>query len=258
MDLRGRHPLAGSDLVVPITTVSPVSHEQMLENARINGALDLPWLDQEVPAHEGTAVIVGKGPSLKDTLHLVRRGKIFACNSVAKHLVGRNIFPDYQVMLDSHPAMLDEIGPARAHLFSSTVDPFIVKQCSDVLLWHPLIPEIETVLPPRPFVGIGGGVTVLNSALALAHTMGFRKIEVHGADSSYRNGDVYAFDSGQPIEPLKVTVERHGVLYETSVDMKEQARVFMSLVELFKQAGTQITVFGSGLLPDLMKESYGR
>jgi hypothetical protein len=260
MQIHLRHPKASADLVLDCQLVSPLDPDDMLGNARINSRLPLEWIDKEIPAHDGVAVICGKAPSLRDTLPLLKATKnatIFACNSAAKFLASEGVVPDWQVILDSSRNTVNELGPAKRHLLASVVDPELVRKAVSPVLWHPLIPGIEEALSARPFVGIGGGITVSNSVLCLAYTLGFRRIEVHGMDSSFRKGDIYAFKSDIPDEPLRVEVEFGGRFYESSVDMKQQVQVFMKLAKMLKDAGCEVIVHGSGLLPDVMKNQQG-
>jgi hypothetical protein len=257
---RHRNPMCMEDLVIQVRMVMPVSDDEIRENVRINSRKDVPWLEEVSEAHDDTAIIVGKGPSLIDTLPLLRDtpGTVFALNAAAQFLEEQGERPDWQVFLDPHPNTVNEVGGASRQLVSSSCDPALVDACSKPLLYHSISDYVEECLPEgRKFVGIGGAITVLITAMCLAHTMGFRRFECHGVDSSWRDGKFYAFDSPYSEDWLhNVTVEVNGKSYQTGPDMKHQAVAFMSLAETFSDS--KITVHGSGLLPDLMREKYGR
>src|SRR4051812_48811184 len=104
-----------------------VEDDVLFQNVALNSRRDLEWIT-ETEAHDGSAVIVGGGPSLAEHVETIRwrqsiGQKIFALNGAAAFLNERGILADYQVILDARPATADLIGPAMEWLFASQVAP---------------------------------------------------------------------------------------------------------------------------------------
>jgi hypothetical protein len=253
-----RNPETTKDLIIPIGMAGTVTIEETKANVRANLPLDVPWLD-ESPAHDGVAIICGAGPSLGDTVEQVRQqqeagGKIFASNSACAYLISQWMAVDYQSILDPHPSMADDMAEAGCHLIASFADPSLFKISRNPVLWHPLTDWIEDLIPEgrSNFTFIGGGITVTNSSLCLAYTMGYREFHVHGMDSSHREGRRHVADCTE-LDGLAVVVEENGKTYATTYDMKQQVVVFREIRKQLINAGCVVKVYGSGLLPDMFK-----
>lgn len=249
------NPGTTQDLVVPVNLVPGVTVEVMKENAEINQKWQIPWVDTCEP-HDGAAIICGAGPSLADTLDELRslKGDIFASNSAAGYLMDQGFEVEYQTMLDPHPMLSLDFAPAKKHLLASIVDTNLFCMAQNPILWHPNTSWIDECIKPDcpPFTFIGGGVTVSNSAMCIAYTMGYREFHVFGMDSSHRDDKSHVREV-QSLEPLACTVTENGTDYKTSFDMKAQAVVFMEIHKLLTDAGCSVKVYGSGLLPDMYK-----
>lgn len=246
-----RNPGASQDLVIPIDPTATVPLERAMEYVRANSVLDIPWIE-EVPAHAGVAVICGAGPSLKRSYSDIRAGgEVFACSTAGRTLEANGIDITYQVIMDPLESSADDLVDADRHLIASFAHPSVFEVATRPMLWHPVIKGIEDFIPDRPFVGIGGGITVLNSVLGLAYTLGFREFRCYGVDSSYEDGQRYADPSTPPNPTTPLWIEERGKQYLTSYDLRQQAVVFLQLAQQLKAAGCTVKVFGSGLLPDL-------
>lgn len=263
--------------------------ETLFQNIEINSRRDLEWIS-EVPAHDGHAVIVGGGPSLKDSIETIRwrQGlgqKVFALNGAAKFLSSQGIQVDYLVVLDAREANASFLSlcSVKHALFASQCHPRLLDialgdDCPDeckaghgsdevihlaapnfvlrVSLWHPKIDGIEDHLPDRreSLTLIGGGTTVGLSAMCLAYTMGYRKLHLFGYDSSHKEDEGHAY--AQPMndkEPVcKVTV--FGKTFKSSLAMAKQAEFFPTVSDNLIDLGCVITVDGDGLLPFVVRE----
>ena len=256
-----RNPQATSNLFIPIGLVPTVTREESVANLLSNLRLDIEWTTECLP-HDKEAIICGSAPSITNFIETIRNRRrdgsvIFACNSAAMYLSEYSLSSDYQVILDpSEDAISDFHVGAEKHLLASIVSPKIFKKANNPVLWHPLIDwvskEVEEI--ERDFAYIGGGITVTMSAICLAYTMGYRRIRLYGADSSYTDGRHYVNDAN-PKDRLHVSVEHNGKTYETTYDMKQQVIVFMELVKQLKQQGCAIEVIGTGLLPDVFYDA---
>jgi hypothetical protein len=252
--IRHTNPNTTQDLVIPIDLIPSVDHQTMVNNVLANQDRDVPWLN-ECQAHNRVAIICGAGPSLADTVDELKaiEGDVFASNSAAKYLIDRGIDVDHQVTLDPNKIILTDFEPrAKSHLLASIVETDLFAMSQNATLWHPNIKWLEDLIKPdcKPFVYIGGGITVTNSAMCIAWTLGYRTFHVFGVDSSFRNGNTHA-TGAQIIEPYRITVSNNGKNYESSYDMKQQAVVFLEIHKQLSAAGGKIHVYGSGLLPDI-------
>lgn len=236
--------------------------EQLFANVEANSRLPLEWV-KSVDAHDGHAVIVGGGPSAADHIHSILRRQelgqtIFALNGAAEWLYKHGVRPDYQVVVDAraHNKRFVRYPWAKTILLSSQCDPSLFDGQANVMLWHPVIEGItEHIQDDREFALVGGGTTVGLSAMALAYTMGYRKLHLYGYDSCHADGKGHAY--AQPEndrEPdCKVTV--FGRTFRASLAMAKQAELFPELCDNLIDLGCLITCDGEGLIPWIMKNN---
>lgn len=254
-----QNPHAKAPLTIPVLVVCNTSDEDLKRNIRINAARPLDWVAFVEP-HDGVAVLVGGGPSMKDNFWNIERladggGTVFAMNAAAGFLAEHDIVPDYQVIADAKPETASLVSRrARKHLFASQCDPACFEKVRHPTLWHLDCRDMEAEFPPERvkrgnYAIVGGGASVGNSALSLAYVLGFRNFHVFGYDSSHRGEASHAYD--QPMNRFIpcVNVEWGGKVYKASVAMKAQAEKFQMMAQLLKQEGCTINVHGDGLLP---------
>lgn len=254
-----KNPDAQNDLILSVQLIAETDKEYAKEQFRENISKDYNWI-QSVPENNEKAIVCGASPSLIDNIELIRNlkkegYKIFSCNKSAQILESKGIISDYQVLLDPHHILTKEVClPAKCHLIASVCNPEIFEAVQNPILWHPgmewVMDELKDV--KRNFDYIGGGVTVLNFAVCLMYTMGHRDITAFGIDSSYKtsfyaDGQMLNTANGQ----LMIDIEHNHKSYKTTIDMKQQAVVFMKLADQLKTQGCKIKVYGDGLLPDL-------
>lgn len=246
-----------------IDIICNTEDEVLFQNVAVNSRRDLEWITEQ-EAHDGHAVIVGGGPSIKEHIEKIRARqqhgqKVFALNGVAQFLIEQGILADYQVILDARPQTADLIGPAGEWLFASQADPACFQDAIRTRLWHPKIDGIEAHLPDQreSLTLIGGGTTVGLSAMCLAYTMGYRNLHLYGYDSSHREtGHAYAqpMNAAEPV--CKVTV--FGKTFKASLAMAKQAEFFPAVCDNLIDLGCTITVEGDGLLPFIVTENIKR
>lgn len=246
-----------------IETYCNSSDYQLSINIRHSSALDIPWIEEKTP-HEGHAVIVGGGPSLLYSVEEIRMRKdrfqkIFALNGAAKFLAEREIWPDYQVIMDARPENSKFVSPlvAEKFLFASQVHSSVIAGApfGSVLLWHCNIPGIRNDIAPvkKQPVLIGGGTTVLTRAMSLAYVMGYRKIHLYGVDSSFEK-ERHAYKqfgdkTGKTIEAICASR-----VFKTLPWMVAQVNEFQIIADALAQQDCLITVHGDGLLPHVARQ----
>lgn len=242
----------------------------LLDNVASAVKRDLPWLDLVAP-HDGHAVIVGGGPSLDETLEAIKWRKslgqtVWALNGSADWLKIRGIIPDYHICVDARPdnsRFFKRPDGETKYLIGSQCDASIFKALDgqDITLWHPNsegVPESLAGEKARPVHLIGGGSTVGLCAIVLAFALGYRKIHLHGFDSSYREDTHHAYMQNLNDADFIVDVLAGDRKFRAAPWMVQQAEEFCTLATYLADEGCVITVSGDGLLPHLAHELANR
>jgi hypothetical protein len=231
--------------------------DELFANVRENCKHQIPWVELE-PEHDGVAVIVGGGPSLKTTWDEVKLRSdagqtVFALNNAARFLFYKGIKPRYSVILDAKPDNWRFLGFAKEHLIASQCHPGLFR-LGPARLWHPAIEGITEHLPKdRQSTLVGASISVGLSALCLAYTMGYRTLHLYGYDSSH-DGTTHAYEQERdPRNPL-CTAEAGGKIFATDAVMARQAEMFPDLAYLLADEGCEIHVHGTGFLPTIAHE----
>ena len=253
-----------SNIDETIPVVCNTGDQEVLGNITAAVALDLPWLQLAEP-HDGTAVIVGGGPSMKPLLPMIaahqRSGhKVFAVNGTIPSLSMAGVNPDFFVLLDAKPSNVDFVRPHKdtKYLIASQCNPvvFAALEGYDVTIWHPSFPGIWPIIGDKPGAVIGGGSSVGLLALSVAFCMGYRNIHVYGLDSSYsKDGKAHAYD--QDADDDREFYHVNGVEYPASKWMVRQAVEFQDVAVQLAAENTVIQVHGHGLLPAVAKAMIG-
>ena len=245
-----------------ILTYCNVSEKELLENIADSSRRPLLWLTEEDP-HDGTAVIVGGGPSLMDTIDQIkarsRSGQtIFALNNAAKTLIENGIKVDYQVIIDARGENIKFVTPPLAdkYLIASQSSPAIFDALKNeaVTLFHVAIHDLRRLLPPnrRNTVCVGGGTTVLTRAMVAVHLMGYRWMHLYGVDSSFRGGEHHAYPQDMNNDrPSEVLVD--GQAFQSCPWMMAQVNEFQQVSAFLAEENSTISVHGDGLLPFVAK-----
>jgi len=228
-----------------------VPTETIIENIRSSTAR--PGLNSfgRFKPHDRTIGIAAGGPSLADTYQDIR-GDIAAVNGSLRFLLERGITPWGCGILDPRPRLADVIDahPDVIYFVSSTCAPEVfdkLKNCT-VVLWHPS-PWPDGL--PVPDLLIGGGTTIGLRWMTMAYTMGYRRFDLHGLDSSYRGKASHAYPDGFD----RTVIEVDG--YTTEPNFVVQVQDFMAMMEAFKGEDIEpisVRVNGDGLLQSKWNE----
>lgn len=250
-----------SNIDETIPAVCNTGDQEVLGNITAAAALDLPWLHLAEP-HDGIAVIVGGGPSMKPLLPMIaahqRSGhKVFAVNGTIPTLRIADVTPNFFVLLDAKPSNVDFVQPHKdtKYLIASQCNPTVFNALKgyNVTVWHPAYPNIWPILGDKPCAVIGGGSSVGLLTISVAFCMGYRHIHVYGLDSSYSNdgsSHAYVQDANNDRESYCV----NGVEYVASKWMARQAVEFQTVATQLAAENTIIHVHGYGLLPAVAVE----
>ena len=248
------------DEMIPITCNT--EDRVLFGNVRAAVKLDLPWMGL-TPPHDGTAVIVGGGPSMKGLLPMIAGHKnaghkVFALNGVVPTLKGAGVTPDFFVLLDARRENLAFVQPDKQthYLIASQCDPVVFETLNgyDVTVWHPRYEGIEDHIGPGKYALIGGGCTVGLQAMCLAYAMGYRMIHLYGFDSSYsRAGEGHAYPQAANDGDERETFRVGNQEFVAAPWMARQAMEFQTLANKLAEDDTIIHVHGHGLLPAVAK-----
>jgi hypothetical protein len=240
--------------VVPV--VCNTGDSEIFANIRSAVSRGLPELTLS-PAHEGVAVIVGGGPSMRPLVPMIRAFKdagckIFAVNGTMQFLASQGIETDFFVMLDAREGNLRFIEDRDnvEYLLAAQVHPdaFDLLAGEKVTLWFPNFPGVIDVVGREAWV-IGGGTTVGLQAMSIAYTMGYRALHLFGFDSSYADDDGHAYaqdlNAGERIDEVTVA----GKVYRAAPWMVRQAVEFEETASQLANDDCVVMVHGEGLLP---------
>lgn len=218
----------------------------------------------EPSSHSGHMVIVGGGPSLKETWRGVRarqkRGqKVWAINAVHDWLIERKVVPDFHIMHDARPENAQFVKHPR-----EDVTYYIASQCHpsvfhtlegyNVVMWHVLMDGMEEVVNAAEPLGmdpclIGGGGSTGTRAMYLGYILGYRAFHFYGLDSCYRDGENHAYR--QPLndrEKIQFVTVR-GRTFHCARWMADQAQKWQRGWAELDKRGCHVTVHGDGLIP---------
>lgn len=227
--------------------------EQLLEHVRYAMTLGLPEV-KECAAHDAILSIAGGGPSLEDTWPELT-GFIAAANGSLDYLLKKGVAPQMCGVCDPSEHMVDivEANPGVTYFIASCVHPLVFQKliaakCT-IYLWHlhPIdgLDELLAEYYPEGWVQIPGGCTMGTRWLTLGYHLGFRKIHVHGLDSSFR-GSSHAYPDHQD---AKEWIQFDG--HSTRIPFLGQVNDFIGLMEDGRKSDVEsieITMFGEGLL----------
>lgn len=224
-----------------------------------------------VEPHEGAAVLVAGGPSLRDRIGAIEKRRdhgqtIFAMNGACQLLNDHGIVPEYQILLDPQEFITHYIGEACAYLAASQCHPNVLEKVNDraePILWHVGIEGAEENIP-RHEKGdclVGGGFTVGLCSMCLVYAMGYRKLHLYGYDSSSTEQGDHAYKC--PVagtdrwfdSPQNVTATIGGKKFKTTLGLARQAQEFPKLCDQLIDLGCLITCDFDGLLGAVMAEN---
>lgn len=225
----------------------------------------LPWLQMAEP-HDGHAVIVGGGPSLKlglkEIAYRQKEGQIiFATNNTYNYMAKNGIISDAHVMIDAreqNKEFTPNLGSQPICYYASQVHPNVIDKANfdgnHVVLWHSMDEGIQQYIGDNtgdPLVG--GGSTVGMKAIALAYILGYRNFHLYGFDSSYVSGEGHAYPQALNDNDKILEVDINGRKFLAAPWMCTQVENFKEVASELVNNGSVITVHGDGLLPEVAR-----
>lgn len=210
----------------------------------------------------GRVSLCGAGPSLKKHYKEIT-GDVLAVNSAIGFLLDHGVIPKFGMIWDAaeicehfavhHPEVTYLIG-ARCH-------PKVFERLKDckVIVWHAAGDHnISEFMAQKGLEEplINGGSAGVTRGLYLAVALGYREIEVYGADSSYsEEGETHIRGSLVPEKNIHIHVGNHDghKVFRTTPEWCAQVEEFKMIYPYFRQMDIHIRVHGEGMLPHVYK-----
>ncbi len=175
---------------------------RMMSNAVANFTAAPHWLIEGKPRLQRpeTAVIVGAGPSLDEsleTLHRIRdRVVLFSGGTSLRPLLRNGLVPDFHCELENVPIVVDVLTEAAKYgdlgrirlIASATVDPRVPPMFREAFYFFRDSVSSTMLLAGGRSVLQGAAPTCVNTAMAAAVSLGFTEIVLLGTDCGTRDG----------------------------------------------------------------------
>ena len=201
--------------------------------------------------------VVGFGPSLKKTYTQIK-GDVLACNGAHNWLIDQGIVPKYAMFWDASPVVAEFVRPhndviylvaSRCHRdVFDLLDGYKVHvmQIGGDSCLEDLLEEYRVLEPV-----LGGGSAAVTRAMVIVTTMGYKKINLFGADGSYEGKYTHLKESVVEEKPLTVWCD--GVDYTTTAWLAGQVEDFKVLAPALRSQGCDLEIYGDGLLPHVAR-----
>lgn len=235
-----------------------LSWDERLVHVKHAVSLGLPRLMVR-PKREGFVSIACYGPSLADTYRDMAK-PIISVSGAHDYLLGKGIVPTWHIECDPRPhkaQMLAKANDETEYLIASCCHPdvFDALRGRNVYLWH-----VDNCFESRQWafsndpdgLCIGGGSNVGLRAFEIAHVLGFRELDVHGMDCSFRDSQWAGDHSGKPKDVIYVRADGSSRMFATHPVMVQAAR---EAVEFWRTHDVKMKVRGSGLMQHMMRQS---
>lgn len=249
------------------TNPKGVTDEALRGHLAHAASLGLPDVEM-VPPHGRDAVLIGGGPSLKDTWKRIRsfKGDVVTSNHTHDYLINRGIVPRYQVLLDPSDALHTSFKPdARVtYLLAATCheNTFAALRGHDVRVWYPQVMD-DMRLPGK--VIVPGGSTAPLRFLTLGYGMGYRRFRCFGLDGSVTPEGTHAYEHPTDPERALIEVVVDGRRFATTPTLARQADGFRRILKNFHagaQAGrgdpVRVFTYGDALIPFIHRQMQKR
>lgn len=247
----------GGGSALELKSVGNTNEEILIQNIEHACSLGLENLKSH-EAHDGHAVIVGGGPSLKDLSYIeeIRQRKangqtIIAVNASWVCLLINGIEADVHVLLDGRKENVSfvPLNPNIKRYYASQCDREVFNRVHNITLWHHVSASNVIKNNKDIEVIVAGGSTVGLNAMCIAYLLGYRKLHLYGFDSSYDGDKHHAYY--QPLNDNEqiIDVTCGNRSFKAAPWMAEQVEQFRDLAPQLCNLGCEITVHGDGLLP---------
>ena len=252
-----------------IKTRNCVPDKNIQANVRYGATLIDKWVVECKP-HELIGVICSGGPSLQNDIdklkvaHADPSKRLFCVKSSHDLLIKNDIIPWGCLLLDPrahvidfiehphpdiryfvatmcHPSTLDRLMEAGAKIYGYNAHVGSGEQ--DAL--KDFVPKKTT---QSWAILIAGGSTAAIRGVSVLHALGFKRFELYGFDSCYKEKPVRTHGLKEK-ESFQVTVS--GVTFWSDAELIAQAQDFDKLVSQHEPLGIDMEVYGEGIIPHI-------
>lgn len=240
--------------------------EEIVGNIQYSLSIGLKEFQPAYAKHDGAAILVGSGPSVKSYVEEIRQEQLnnrplIAVNGAHDFLMENGITPDLFVTADPRgmPQNFKRLNDTTIYMLASRCAPEDFKTLGgrQVVLWHSDSVGYENAeLGAR--MRIGGGTTSGLRAVNLAYLMGFRHLVFYGFDSCLDENKAKRWNSGPMLDETKtIDVIVGGRSFICNMAMAQQAQDFQSIWEVMPDI--HIESKGDGLITAILnqRESQG-
>jgi len=175
---------------------------KMMSNAVTNFTAAPHWIIEGKPRLQRpeTAVIVGAGPSLDESIATLRRIRdrvvLFSGGTSLRPLLRNGLVPDFHCELENIPLVVDVLKEAAKHgdlskvrlIASATVDPRVPPMFRESFFFFRDSVSSTMLLAGGLRVLQAAAPTCVNTAMAAATALGFTEIALFGTDCGTRVG----------------------------------------------------------------------
>lgn len=206
----------------------------------------------------GEVAVCGAGPSLREHARELR-GEVFAINSAIGYLLGEGIVPRWAMIWDCAELCREFAVPHPdvTYLVASRCHPAVFERLKDcrVLVWHAcgdhnILEYLEEHGIMEPLVN--GGTTGITRGIYLAYALGYRHLNLYGADSCYVGSDTHVGGASLVYEHhLPVII--NGRWFDSTAQWAAQVEEMKIMYPMFRAyGGATMTVYGDGMLAWVM------
>lgn len=241
-------------------------HEYVMRNiARVADRLTQPNLLKH-DAHDRRAVLVCFGPSLQKSWGAAAlsamdpQTDIFTVSAAHKFMIERGVIPKAHIDCDPRPHKITQMGVAHPDVeywLASCIHPDYIDHVRGgkrIALWHAYNGEDSVEVlehEPGQRMIVGGGSVGLRSMSLLYH-LGYRTIEIHGMDCSFReSGKQWAGEHHGKIKDEIEVATADGRTFLTAPALVLYYRYFQKQLSYMSDCDVQL--HGDGLLQHQMR-----
>lgn len=241
-------------------------HENVMRNiARVPDRLTMPGLLKHAE-NDRRAVIVCFGPSLQTTFGSIiidaldEKTDVFTVSAAHKFMIERGVIPYAHIDCDPRPHKITQMGEAHPDVeywLASCIHPDYIDHVAGgkhTALWHAYNGEtsMEVLKHERGQRMIVGGGSVGLRSMSLLYHLGYRRIEIHGMDCSFReSGKQWAGEHhGKIKDELEVTLP-DGRVFLTAPALILYYRYFRKQLSCMTDA--DVRLHGDGMLQHAMR-----
>lgn len=222
---------------------------------------------EPAPAHSRKAILACYGPSIRQTIPLLKdqaadaEADVISVSGAHDFLLANGVIPTFHAECDPRAHKADNIAaahPGVRYLLGSCVHPVLLDKLAgaDVALWHVADADYLTALIKELHESgknvITGGSSVGLRSVSLLYSMGYREFHIHGMDCSFGDEGREQWagkHAGKAQEVVKVAVVTGEIMYSSMV-LLSYATQFIEMIQRMG-AGVDIRLYGDGLLQRL-------